>query len=351
MSARGRVSGVASKVFGGGVATLAAFLGGGILILLAGSNPMTVYGELLKGGIFDYYGFASTLVRMCPLLLVSLSVVFPLRAGFFNVGGEGQVYIGALAATIAGLYFPESLPATVRIIFTIIVGGLGGALWALIPATLKIYRGTNEVITSLLLSYVAAYLVGGVIQLWLIEEGATFPYTRELSTDIQLPVFIPDTEAHVGIILAVIAAIFASVLLRYTTYGLAMRVCGNSQNVAQYAGINLRVVALTAFCGGGAFSGLAGALEILGVKYRLFDHFGQGYGFQGAIIAFMGNLSPLGAIVAAFFLAALQSGAGAMQRATGVDSMMVGALQGLIVLFVAVVVSLQARQSRHRPQG
>lgn len=328
-------------------AVLAALIVGAVLVILAGANPIEAYKALFEGALLDYYGFASSLVRMSPILLVSLAVIIPLRAGFFNIGGEGQVYIGALMSTVAALYLPESLPAFLRIIIIMIAGGVGGALWALIPAALKVYRGTSEIITSLLLSYVATYLVGAIIQVYLMEPGAPYPYTRQIPLDAALPIFLPRTEAHIGIIFAVVLALVISVVMRRSTFGLSIETIGHNPVAASYAGISIRRMAITAFLIGGAIAGLAGTFEVIGVKHRLFDHFSPGYGFQGAIVAFLAGLDPRMAILAAMFLGVLQAGAGSMQRAVGVDTMMVSALQGLVVLFVAVGLGLKYRAKHH----
>ncbi|MDN2565536.1 ABC transporter permease [Aquibium sp. A9E412] len=333
-------------LFKGVWAVLAALVVGAFLVVLAGADPLAAYGALFSGAFFDYYGLASTLVRMSPLLLAGLAVIVPLRAGLFNIGGEGQIYIGALAGTVAALYLPEALPAALRLPLIVLSGALGGALWALIPALLKAYRGINEIITSLLLSYVAIYLVGAVIHVWLMEPGAPYPYSREVPYDVLLPVFLPRTEAHAGILIALTCAVVLGIVLRRTTLGQSITVVGHNPAAASYAGINVKRLILTSFAIGGAMAGLAGTFEVIGLKYRLFDHFSPGYGLQGIIVAFLASLSPLLAIVAAFFLAGLQAGAGAMQRAVGVDTTMVEALQGLIVLFVAVGLAFRYRPGR-----
>ena len=327
-------------------AILAALVVGAGLVMLAGANPIDTYAALFSGAFFDYYGFGSTLVRMSPLLLAGLAVIVPLRAGLFNIGGEGQIYVGALFGTVAALYLPDALPAPAAIILSILAGALGGALWALIPALLKAYRGVNEIITSLLLSHVAVYAVGVIIHTWLMEPGAPYPYSRELAPDRVLPVFMPQTQAHLGILLSIAAALVLFVVMKRSTLGQSIEIVGHNPVAAIYSGLRVRRLIVTSFLIGGAMAGLAGAFEVIGLKYRLFDHFSPGYGLQGIIVAFLAGLSPLLAIFAALFLAGLQSGAGIMQRAVGVDTTMVEALQGLIVLFVAIGLAFRYRPSR-----
>ncbi|GEO15094.1 ABC transporter permease [Microvirga aerophila] len=327
-------------------AVLAALILGAFLVQLAGGRPVAAYSALFEGAFADYYGISSTLVRMSPLLLASLAVIIPLRAGLFNIGAEGQIYIGALLSTLVALYLPEVLPSWIHVIACIGAGALGGALWGLIPAALKAYRGTNEIITSLLLSYVAVYTVGAVLHAWLMEPGAPYPYSREIPDALVLPTFLSETEAHIGVLIAVAAALVIAVIFRQTTLGLSIQTVGHNPHAAVYAGLDVKRLTLSSFALGGAMAGLAGAFEVLGLKYRLFDHFSPGYGMQGIIVAFLAALSPLGSIVAAFFLAGLQVGAGAMQRTTGIDTTMVEALQGMIVLFVAIGLAFRYHPER-----
>lgn len=329
-------------------AVLAALLIGAVLILLAGGNPLEGYSALFRGAFADYWGIGDTLVRMSPLLLAGLAVIIPLRAGLFNIGAEGQIYIGALFATVAALYLPGALPGAVRIVLCIVAGAIGGALWALIPGLLKAYRDTNEIITSLLLSYVAVNLVGALLHMWLIEPGAPYPYSREVPDEVILPIFMPRTQAHIGIMIAWVAALVVAIMFWKTTLGQSIRIVGHNRHAAAYAGLNVRRLTVLSFALGGSMGGLAGVFEVLGLKYRLFDHFSPGYGMQGIIVAFLAALNPIGAIFAAIFLGGLQVGAGAMQRATGIDTTLVAALQGLVVVCVAMGLALRFHPDRWR---
>lgn len=329
-------------------AVIAALLIGAIFILLAGGNPLEGYSALFRGAFADYWGIGDTLVRMSPLLLAGLAVIIPLRAGLFNIGAEGQIYIGALFATIAALYLPAVLPGVVRIALCIVAGAVGGAIWAAIPGLLKAYRGTNEIITSLLLSYVAVYMIGAILHAWLIEPGAPYPYSREVPDEVILPIFLPRTQAHAGIMIAWVAALLVAIMFWKTTLGQSIQIVGHNKHAAAYAGLNVKRLTVLSFALGGAMGGLAGVFEVLGLKYRLFDHFSPGYGMQGIIVAFLAALNPIGAIFAAIFLAGLQVGAGSMQRATGIDTTMVAALQGLVVLCVAMGLAFKFHPDRWR---
>ncbi len=327
------------------ISVIIALVFGAGLVLLAGGNPVDAYAALFSGAFLDYWGLGSTLVRMSPILLAGLAVIVPMRAGLFNIGGEGQIYMGALCGTLVALYLPESLPAALRLVAIILCGALGGGLWALIPALLKAYRNVNEVITSLLLSYIAINVVGAVIRSLLMEPGAPFPYSNEVPKDVTLGILMPQTQVHVGVAISVVIAICVVVLMRRTTYGLATEIVDHNHAAARYAGIDIKRMVILSFFIGGSIAGLAGVFDVLGLRYRLFDQFSPGYGLQGIIVAFLASLNPLLAIVTAFFLAGLQAGAGSMQRAVGLDTTMVEALQGLIILFVAIGLAFRHRKS------
>src|SRR5690606_38679882 len=175
-------------------AVLAALVCGSFLIMLAGSDPIAAYTALFHGAFVDYWGFAATLVKTCPLLLAGLAVVLPLRAGLFNIGGEGQIYIGALFATIVALYVPE-LPGPIHIALASIAGAIGGALWALLPAILKAYQRINEIIVTLLMNFVALHFVSFVVSGPMMEEGAPYPYSPEIPLGLFLPHILPRTDA------------------------------------------------------------------------------------------------------------------------------------------------------------
>jgi len=240
-------------------AVIGALMVGAVLIAISGSNPLTAYQALFKGAFFDYYGFATTLVKMSPILLAGLAVLLPLRVGQFNIGAEGQIYLGALFATVAALYLPE-MPGWLHILVCILAGMLGGALWGAIPGYLKAYHGINEVIITLLMNYVGIDLVNYFVSGPMMAEGAPYPYSPEIREALWLPILMPRTDAHLGV-----------------GVGLAFK----NPVAARYAGISVRRSIFLTMVLGGSLAGLAGTFEVLGLKYRLFHHFSAGYGFDG----------------------------------------------------------------------
>jgi simple sugar transport system permease protein len=323
-------------------AVLAALLAGSVLIAAAGSDPVAAYAALFHGAFVDYWGLAATLVKMCPLLLAGLAVVLPLRAGLFNIGAEGQIYMGALFATAVALYLPP-LPGPLHILACTLAGGIGGALWALLPALLKAYQRINEIIVTLLLNFVALHFVGFMVRGPMMEPGAPYPYSPEIPSTLFLPRVLPRTDAHAGVLVGVVIALAMFAVFRRGVAGFTLAAIGRNERAARYAGISVERHIIVCFLLAGAIAGLAGTFEVLGHRYRLFHAFSQGYGYDGIVVAFLAGLSPLLAIVSALFIAGLRSGANIMQRAVGVETTVVEAIQGLVILFVAVSLAFRYR--------
>lgn len=326
-------------------AVLLSLLVGSVLILIAGANPIEAYRSLFGEAFFDYYGFGATLVKFSPIVLAGLAVAIPLQAGLFNVGAEGQIYMGALFTAIAALYLPE-IYWPLHLFICVFAGAMGGAFWAAIAGYLKAYRGINEVIVTLLLNYVGINIVSYAAGGPMMEEGAPYPYSREIPSSLFLPHIMSPTDAHVGAIIGLLLAVILAFGLKYTTFGFAMTTVGSNPQAARYAGIFVQKQMVASMALGGALAGLAGAFEILGVKYRLFHMFSPGYGFDGIVVAFMAAANPILVPVSALFFSGLRSGAQFMQRAVGVDSTVIDAIQGLVVLFVAGSLAIRFSDTR-----
>ncbi|MES2149048.1 MAG: ABC transporter permease [Pseudomonadota bacterium] len=332
-------------------ACAAALCLGALLIAASGVNPATAYASLFRGAFLDYWGLSSTLVKASPILLAGLAVAVPMRAGMFNIGAEGQIYCGALFATLASLHLPE-LPAVPGIALVMLASAAGGALWAAIPGYLKAYRGVNEVIVTLLLNFVAIQLVSYAVSGPLHATGAPYPYSDEIPQPLRLPLILPQTDAHIGILFGILLALALHLCLKYTRFGHALDLVGKNRHAALYGGVPVKRQLMTAMMLGGALAGLAGGLEVIGLKHRLFHMFSPGYGFDGIVAAFMAGGSAAWVPVSALLLSGLKAGSNIMQRAVGVDATVVDAIQGLVVIFVAAsqnasAVRFGARAARH----
>lgn len=315
-------------------ATLIALVMGAGLMAIAGVNPLDAYRALFGGAFLDYYGLASTLVKTSPILLAGLAVIIPLRAGLLNIGAEGQIYMGGLFSAMAALLLPD-MPLFVQFVICVLAGALGGGLWGLIPGYLKAYRGTNEVIITILLNFIAINLVSYIAGGPMMQEGAPYPYSEEIREGLWLPYIMPQTDAHIGVLIGVVLAVAVYFTFRYTTVGFAVGMIGLNPNAAAYSGVKVRRYVVTTMFVAGAIGGLAGTFEVLGLKHRLYHMFSPGYGFDGIVVAFLAQLSALWVPLAAFFLSGLKVGGLIMQRAVGLESTVVEAIQGLVIILVA----------------
>jgi general nucleoside transport system permease protein len=277
---------------------------------------------------------------MTPLLFTSLGVLVALRAGQFNIGGEGQIYLGALGSTLIGLYVP-GLPAIIHIPLALVAGFGFGAIWGLIPGYLKAVRGVNEVITTLLLNYIAVNFISYLVQNPLKAPAAPSPYSPLIAKSAQLPIILPESLAHAGILLALLAAGLLWVLLVRSPLGYQISAVGYNPTAAHYARISVKNTIILVMSLAGGLAGLAGASEVMGLKLRLFEQVSPGYGFDAIAIAFLSRGSISGVVLTSLFFAALRSGANVMQRSAGVPVTVIYAIQGLTVLFIAISLAIE----------
>lgn len=313
---------------------------GAILILLAKANPITAYSILIQESLTNYYGFGNMLTKTAPLLLASLGVLVPLKAGLFNIGAEGQIYMGGLGSALVGLYL-QGIPGFIHVPLALLGGLILGAIWGLIPGYLKAVRGVNEVITTLLLNYVALNFVGYLVNNSLKEPGAPSGYSSLIAESARLPIIMPQTQAHAGIFIGLLTTGILWVVLTRSPIGYQIEAVGLNPTAARYAGMSVEgtIIAVMALAGG--LAGLAGAGEVLGLKYRLFDRFSPGYGFDAIAIALLSRGNLAGIVLTSVFFAILRSGANVMQRSANVPVTVVYAIQGLTVLFIAISFAIE----------
>lgn len=338
------------------LATLAALGVGAIMLQLLGANPVSAYSALLDGAFGSKNALADTIVRATPLLLVALGICIAFRAGVINIGGEGQLVMGAILATLVGLAFPEA-PGIVIIPVAMVAGFIGGAIWGGIPGVLKAYYNVNEILSTIMLNIIAVqgmnYLLRGpMIDPVQLEAASRIPQTARLAQVFDLPRLVP-TRLHLGALLAVLLAIVVYIFLWRTTAGYRIRAVGLNPDASRYAGINVKRNIVLALLLSGAFAGLAGAVQVYGVHHRMFTDgslagFTGSAGFNGIVVALFGKLNPLGAIPAAFIFGALIVGANSLQRAMQVPAALITALNGLVVVFVVSSDYFSRRLARNR---
>ena len=304
------------------------------VIWLAGSDLGRTTMAFFGGSLGDGHAIAETLVQMVPLLISGLAVALAFHAGLFNIGVEGQLVIGGLAAGVIGA--TVSLPGPILLVVCMAAGVAAGAAWALIPALLKAYRGVHEVVTTIMMNFVATSIANFSVA----PSGPFVSSSQPSATDMipagaQLPILIQGTRLHAGFIVALAAVVFALWLLYRAPGGFQLRLMGANPGAAEASGISIRKVTILALLGSGALGGLAGAVQVLGVYGRFYASFSPGYGFDAIAVALLGGLSPVGVVAAAFFFAMLHSGSVQMQAIAGISREMVGVVSGLVVAFVA----------------
>jgi simple sugar transport system permease protein len=304
-----------------------------LLILASGKSPWLAYAALARGALGSWDRIGVGLNKATPYLLTGAGVVLCFRAKVFNIGGEGQIALGGLAATAIALSLPRA-PAVALVLVALVAGALAGAGWAALAAVIRLRRNVHEVLVTLLLNFVGVLIVSEALQGALGEPGAGFPQSPLLPRAAWLPRFTRTSDLHVGILLALAVVVAGQVVLWRTPLGFRLRVLGASAPAAAYAGISPSRTLLAVMTLGGALAGLAGGVEVLGVHYRLIEGFSHGFGFNAVAIALLAGLNPIAVLPVGLFFGFLETGAFAMQRAVGVPTPLVSVIQGLTMVFI-----------------
>ncbi len=293
---------------------------------------------MFDGAFGSWYAFGSgTLVRATPLMLTGLAVAIAFRAGVFNIGAEGQFIVGAAAAAALALALPP-LPSLVVVPCVLVVAAAAGASWASVAAVLRVRFHVLEVISTIMLNFIAVYLVSYLVRGPLQEPTHVFPQTPSLAAAAQLPKFSPTSRLHLGFAIAVAACVVGWWMLSRTAAGYRLRAVGANPFAALSAGrVNVARVTVGAFLVSGALAGLAGGVEVSGVTYALYENISPGYGYTAIAVALLARLNPAGVIATGILFGALEAGASAMQRDAGVPSVVVSVIEaGAILALVAV---------------
>src|SRR5512136_1833206 len=320
------------------LAVLFALVVGAVILLLLGVNPIEAYAAMITGAFGTTQGITQSIAKATPLLLVGLGICIAFRASVINIGAEGQIILGAIAATWFSLTF-RTWPSALLISGTLLVGFFAGAFWGFIPGVLKARFGVNEILSTVMLNVVAAQFLIAMLHGPLMDRagvtaGTFLPQSEQLPEAVWLPRLVPQSLLHTGAIVAVILAFVVYVFLWRTTIGYRIRAVGLNPDASRYAGIRVPGYQALALTLAGGFAGLAGVVEVIGFQHRLLEGVSSGYGFSGIVAALFGGLHPLGVIPASYLFGSLLVGADKMQRAVQVPSSLVDVLLGLIVLFV-----------------
>jgi general nucleoside transport system permease protein len=315
----------------------------GILILMAGKNPFVAYQHIVLGAFGSWPRVVVGLNKAAPYMLAGVGVALCFRGNVANMGSEGQIAMGGLAASVVALIGAGALGAAV-LPAALVAGVIGGAAWAAIAAAINLTRGVHEVLVTLMMNFIAWLIVAEFLHGPLGEIDAGFPQTPMFENVAWLPKLVARTDLHIGIVIAVLAAIVAHVVLWRTVTGFRWRLAGASDKAAHYAGVSRARSVFGLMLVSGVLSGIAGAIEVLGVHYRLIEGFSLGFGFNAIAIALLATLKPLWVIPAALFFAFLETGALSMQRQIGIPSSLVLVIQGLSLIFVLCAVGRGAKR-------
>jgi simple sugar transport system permease protein len=307
-----------------------------VTLLLLGYDPISALVSIPTGAFGRFNSASETLIRFIPLLLTATAFLIALKARFLNLGVEGQLYIGALLAYLVGAGM-EGFPGFIAIPLIFIAGLMGGVLWLAIPLILKTMRGVNEIFPTVVMNFIAMFIIAWLTAGPLKDPDSYNPRTPFLPETTWLPLIDPAYRLHVFVFLVVIIALFIYIILYKTTIGYKIRAVGQNPRAAEHGGINVTRVVITAGLLSGGIAGLTGMMEIFGVHHFLIQGFSPGFGFQGIAVAALGNFHPIGVIFAAFSFAVLQVGGESMQRGAGIPVDIIFIMQAVLVLTVLIV--------------
>ena len=302
---------------------LLAFIIGGIIMAALGADPFLAVKYLFQGAFGSKAGIGTTLTKATPLMFTALCACFAYKCGVFNLGGEGQFLMGSIAAFLT-CYFTGATGFG-GVVLALLAGVLAGGFWGMIPGVLKITRGQNEMIISIMLNYVATLFMGVIYTSWI--RDASVPQTPAIADAVHLPRIISGMRFTWGLVIAVAVGLILYYVLFWTS------AVGYNMTASRFNGIPVKRYMLASFIISGAIAGLGGSAELLGTQFRLINGFGAGYGFDGVAMALIGQLHPLATMVVALFFAVLRVGSTTMQAATGVPTSVSDIIQALVIVF------------------
>ncbi|MBI3963063.1 MAG: ABC transporter permease [Deinococcus sp.] len=323
---------------------------GGIILQLAGYQALPAFSAMFTGAFGTVLSLSTTLLRATPLILAGLGMAIAFRCSMWNIGAEGQLYAGAIAATFVGVRL-EGWPPLLAVPTVLLAAFAAGACWGFIPGILRVRLGASEVVTSIMLNYVGIYLTSYLVTGPMREPGGTFPQSSPLAAAARLPrvvrdvlapilnglgfdVQLPNLRLHIGILIAIGTAIILHFLLFRTTLGYQIRAVGYNPVAARHAGISQGRTVVLAMLISGGMAGLAGGIEITGPINRLLQGFSPGYGYEAIAVALMAHNTPLGILLSGLVFGALRSGAEFMQLRASIPVVLVFMIQGLVILFI-----------------
>jgi simple sugar transport system permease protein len=318
------------------IPVLLALAMGGLILLVLGKDPLAYYGYVLKRGLLSWGGMQETLTRMAPLLLIAAGLIVAFRAGIWNLGGDGQFLLAAVVTAALGPALIDVLPRGLTLVICMIVSMLVGALWSVIPALLKARYGVNEIVTSLMMSFLGTSFANVLVKLFFRDPTTTVPQTRDLPVDDRLPRIL-DTTIHSGVLIAVAVVILVHLMMTRTSFGLKLQIVGANPAAAVHAGLNVGWLTIATFALSAGLIGLAGSVEILGVWGTVRADWNPSFGLLVVPIVFLARLNGYAVIGFTLFFSALMIGGESAARRIGVPQHYVLVLVALLLIFLALV--------------
>jgi simple sugar transport system permease protein len=321
-------------------AILVTFVLTSLVILLARANPFEAYYYFLIAPLASKVSAIEVLVKSTPLLLTGAAVTFAFSAGYWNIGAEGQLLAGAIAATGVGMA-SANLPAVVALPLMIVAGFAGGMLWAALPAFLKVRLSVDEVVTTLLMNTIILFLISFLLNGVWRDPISGWPQSPEIAATAMFPKLVARSRLHLGFLVGWIAIGVTWLVLNRTPLGLRMRAVGLGQEAARFAGVPVRRTMVTAALVSGGIAGIAGVSEVAGIHFHLIEAIASGYGYTGIIVATLGGLNPIGVGLAAMFIGLIETGAQSVSRALGVPIFLGNVVQATLLLVTLSMMLLQ----------
>ncbi len=304
-----------------------------VLIMATGKSPVKAF-EAFTFGIFGTMnGFAEIFVKATPLIFAGLGIAIAFKSGFFNIGAEGQILLGAIGASWVTLFFTD-IAGPIRIVLAIIAAFIFGGLWALIPGLLKVFFNISEIITTIMLNYIAINLVALLVRGPLKDQDGYLPHSKMIDEAARLPELLPPTRLHAGFLLALVMVVVLWFIMKKSTIGYELEVVGLNRRAAKVNGISVMKNIIRSAVISGGLAGLAGMGQVLGIQYRLLDGISGGDGYTAILVALLGMNNPIGVGIAAIGFAGLQVGSNTMQRMLGIPASIVLIIIGLVVLLI-----------------
>jgi simple sugar transport system permease protein len=318
-------------------AAAVSFLIIAVIIALLGKDPVRAYAFFLVETVGTTYGFSETLLRATPLLFIGLGLAIAFSGKFWNTGAEGQMYFGVIGSSAIGFLLWDNFHPAISLPLIFLFGFLGGALWCLIPALLKTKLGVDEIISTLMLNFVALYFLQYLVFEPWRDPAAQQNFSPPFPDVLHLARLIPGLRLHFGLILALLCVPLVFIIMKRSVLGYEIRVLGGSKEAARYGGIDITRTTLKLALLSGGLAGLAGMSEIFGIQLRVLDGFSLGFGFTAIMVAFLARNNALGVFIMSIFFGAIIEGGDAMKRGAGIPEAVSSALMGLILVMVLVI--------------